>query len=124
MSDIRTYRDLLVWQKGIALVTNIYNATKSFPREETYGLTSQMRRCAVSIPSNIAEGHGRSTRKEYLRYLAVASGSLRELQTQLVIARNLQFLVAETHTEIEEQTLEPERMLNSLQRSLRRRPLT
>lgn len=124
MSDIKTYRDLLVWQKGIALVTNTYDATKSFPREEVYGLTSQMRRCAVSIPSNIAEGHGRSTRKEYLRYLEVALGSLRELQTQLVIARNLQFLSAEAYSDLEEYSLELERMLTSLRRSLRRKPST
>ena len=120
MSDIRTYRDLLVWQKGIALVTLLYQETKSFPREEVYGLTSQMRRCAVSIPSNIAEGHGRSTRKEYLRYLEVALGSLRELQTQIVIARNLQFLDADAHSKLSNLTLELERMLTSLQRSLRK----
>lgn len=120
MSDIRTYRDLLVWQKGIALVTLLYQETKSFPREEVYGLTSQMRRCAVSIPSNIAEGHGRSTRKEYLRYLEVALGSLRELQTQIEIARNLQFLDADAHSKLSNLTLELERMLTSLQRSLRK----
>lgn len=120
MSDIRTYRDLLVWQKGIALVTLLYQETKSFPREEVYGLTSQMRRCAVSIPSNITEGHGRSTRKEYLRYLEVALGSLRELQTQIEIARNLQFLDADAHSKLSNLTLELERMLTSLQRSLRK----
>jgi four helix bundle protein len=119
MNDIRTYRDLLVWQKGIVLVTDVYNATRGFPREETYGLTSQMRRCAVSIPSNIAEGHGRSTRREYLRYLEVAAGSLRELQTQLVIARNLNFLPPDAYSQIEEQSLELDRMLASLQRKLR-----
>lgn len=120
MSDIRTYRDLLVWQKGIALVTLLYRATKDFPREEVYGLTSQMRRCAVSIPSNIAEGHGRSTRKEYLRYLEVALGSPRELQTQIIIASNLKFLGTDAHSRLDSSTLELERMLTSLQRSLRK----
>jgi four helix bundle protein len=120
MNDIRTYRHLLVWQKGIALVTLLYQETKIFPREEVYGLTSQMRRCAVSIPSNIAEGHGRSTRKEYLRYLEVALGSLRELQTQIIIARNLTFLGTDAHSRLDSSTLELERMLTSLQRSLRK----
>jgi four helix bundle protein len=122
MSEIRSYRDLLVWQKGIGLVTKVYEATKRFPREEIYGLTSQMRRCAVSIPSNIAEGHGRSTRKEYLRYLEIGLGSLFELQTQLVIARNLTFLESSSCTELELQARELERMLSSLLRSLRRKP--
>ena len=88
---IRTFRDLLIWQKSIKLVTQIYEVTKIFPKEEAFGLTSQMRRCAVSIPSNIAEGHGRNSTRDYLRFLQIATGSLYELQTQLVIANNLSF---------------------------------
>jgi four helix bundle protein len=122
MSDVRSYRDLLVRQKGISLVTEIYGASKKFPREEIYGLTSQMRRCAVSIPSNIAEGHGRSTRKEYLRYLEIALGSLYELQTQFVIGRNLSFLQKEDAAQLEIHARELERMLSALLRSLRRSP--
>ena len=88
---IRTFRDLLIWQKSIKLVTRIYEVTRSFPKEEAFGLTSQMRRCSVSIPSNIAEGHGRNSTGNYLRFLQIATGSLCELQTQLVIANNLSF---------------------------------
>ena len=87
----KSYRELLVWQKGIQLTVLIYKLSKQFPREETYGLSSQMRRCAVSIPSNIAEGVGRLNTREYRQFLAVARGSNFELQTQLVIARELGF---------------------------------
>jgi len=87
----KSYRDLVVWQKGIQLTTLIYKLTKSFPREEIYGLTSQTRRAAVSIPSNIAEGAGRLNTPEYRQFLGVARASNFELQTQLVIARELEF---------------------------------
>jgi four helix bundle protein len=90
-SMAKSYRELLVWQKGIQLTVLIYKLSKQFPREETYGLSSQMRRCAVSIPSNIAEGVGRLNTREYRQFLAVARGSNFELQTQLVIARELGF---------------------------------
>jgi four helix bundle protein len=86
------YRDLLVWQKAIALVTDIYRLTQSFPREELYGLTSQIRRAAVSIPSNIAEGQGRLTRGEFRQFLGQARGSYAELETQLIIAQNLGYM--------------------------------
>jgi four helix bundle protein len=86
-----SYRELVVWQKGIQLTTQIYKLTKSFPREEIYGLTSQMRRAAVSIPSNIAEGAGRLNTPEYRQFLGVARASNYELQTQLVITRELGF---------------------------------
>jgi four helix bundle protein len=89
METIRTFRDLLVWQKGMQLVTRVYEVSRELPKEELYGLTSQMRRSAISIPSNIAEGHGRSSTKEYVHFLEVAVGSLFELDTQLEIARNL-----------------------------------
>ncbi len=87
----RSYRELVVWQKGIQLTTQIYTLTKSFPREEIYGLTSQMRKAAVSIPSNIAEGAGRLNTPEYRQFLGVARASNYELQTQLVITRQLGF---------------------------------
>jgi len=76
---MKTYRDLLVWQKAMTLVTEVYRKTKTFPREEVYGLTSQVRRSAVSIPSNIAEGYGRNSTSDYIRFLQIASGSLYEL---------------------------------------------
>jgi len=115
---MKTYRDLIVWQKAMALVTEIYKVTKSFPRREDYGLTSQIRRCAVSIPSNIAEGYGRHSRNEYVRFLQIALGSLYELQTQLEIAANLGYLKEDDFNRLYEMTREIERMLSSLIRSL------
>jgi four helix bundle protein len=115
---IRTFRDLLIWQKLIKLVTQIYEVTKIFPKEEAFGLTSQMRRCAVSIPSNIAEGHGRNSTRDYLRFLQIATGSLYELQTQLVIANNLSFFSEEAFISLEENAREIERMLSSFVRKL------
>jgi four helix bundle protein len=103
----------------MALVTEVDVATREFPREELYGLTSQMRRCAVSIPCNIAEGHARTTRKDYGRFLDIAVGSLSELQTQLEIARNLQFLAGDLHDSLQDRCRELERMLSSLIRKLR-----
>jgi len=87
----KSYQDLVVWQKGIRLTVMVYQLSKAFPREETYGLTSQMRRCAVSIPSNIAEGAGRLNTPEYKQFLGVARGSNFELQTQLIVAKELGF---------------------------------
>jgi four helix bundle protein len=88
---VKSYRDLVVWQKGIQLTVLVYNLSKPFPREEIYGLTSQMRRAAVSIPSNIAEGTGRLNTPEYRQFLGVARASNFELQTHLTIARELGF---------------------------------
>jgi four helix bundle protein len=87
-----TYRELIVWQKAINLVEAVYRATKHFPQTELYGLTRQIRRAAVSIPSNIAEGQGRNTTKDFLHFLAVANGSLMELETQIIIARRLNYI--------------------------------
>src|SRR5258708_30402354 len=86
------YRDLIAWQRGMRLVTGIYEATRPFPRDELYGLTNQLRRAAVSVPSNIAEGQARFSRKEFHHFLSVARGSLVEIETQLLIARNLKYL--------------------------------
>ncbi len=88
----KTYRDLIVWQRAMQLVTEIYLASKTWPREETYGLRAQIRRCAVSIPSNIAEGFARRSQGDYLRFLNIAMGSLFEFQTQLEVAKNLGFI--------------------------------
>ena len=89
---IQSFKDLLVWQKSRALVINVYDITKEFPKEEVYGLTNQIRRCAVSIPSNIAEGFGRGSRTEYARFLRIAKGSLFELETQMDISGELGYL--------------------------------
>ena len=110
------FRDLLVWQKAIAFVTEIYRNTQAFPKEELYGLTSQIRRAAVSIPSNIAEGQGRLTRGEFRQFLGHAKGSLAEVETQLIIAHNLGYLI---DVEPLLQSLhEIARMLNGLLNSL------
>jgi four helix bundle protein len=85
----KSFRDLTVWQKSMELAVQIYGLTKQFPREEIYGLTSQMRRSAVSIPSNIAEGQGRTSRAEFRQFVGIARGSNCELQTQLALARTL-----------------------------------
>ncbi len=87
---VRSFRDLAVWQKSIQMAVTVYRLTKGFPKDETYGLSSQMKRAAVSIPSNIAEGHGRLNTPEYRQFLGVARGSNFELQTQLEIARKLE----------------------------------
>lgn len=90
--SVRKYQDVVAWQKAIDLVTAIYRATQSFPSSETYGLTSQLRRAAVSIPSNIAEGQGRASTGEFRHFLGQARGSLLEVETQIVIAKNLDYL--------------------------------
>lgn len=92
---VRNYQDLIVWQKAMDLVEQIYSTSKSFPREEIYGLTSQLRRAAVSIPSNIAEGPGRRTTADFVRHLSISYGSLREVETQILIAARLLYLTKE-----------------------------
>ena len=111
---MRNYRDLVVWQKSMALVTKVYSITRLLPNEELYGLVSQIRRSAVSIPSNIAEGYGRYSTNDYIRFLQIAIGSLYELQTQLEICLNLGYLSKEHFEKIYEQSREIERMLSSL----------
>jgi len=88
----RAHYDLQAWKKAIILVQEIYNLTKSFPKEEIYGLVSQMRRAAVSVPSNIAEGAARSSKKEFIRFLTISRGSLSELETQLIISARLGYM--------------------------------
>ncbi|MFL6245424.1 MAG: four helix bundle protein [Thermoanaerobaculia bacterium] len=115
-----SYRDLIVWQKSMALVTDIYRATDSFPAREMYGLTNQVRRAAVGVPSDIAEGKGRISKKEYVQMLARARGSICEVQTQLEISRNLEFLATEVFTDLESKAAEVGRLLNGLITRLRR----
>ena len=115
---VKTYRDLIVWQKSMALITEVYKVTKNFPHDEMYGLVVQMRRCSVSIPSNIAEGYGRNSTPDYIRFLKMALGSLYELQTQLDISQNLKYLQDDTFGQLFESSREVERMLSSLIRKL------
>jgi len=116
---MKTYRDLLVWQKSMSLVPQIYQMTKTFPKEESYGLVSQIRRCAVSIPSNIAEGYGRRSTDDYLRFLQIAISSLYELQTQIEIALNLGYLSKSNFEKAYESSREVERMLSSLTKRIK-----
>ena len=89
---VRNYSELIAWQKAMDLVAMVYASTKTFPKEELYGLTNQLRRAAVSVPSNIAEGQGRKSRNEFVRYLSIAHGSLCEVETQILIAERLGYL--------------------------------
>lgn len=114
------YRELGVWQKSMRLVTDIYRATESFPKSEMFGLTSQLKRAVISIPSNIAEGQGRDSTKEFLYHLSVAYGSLMEAETQIQIAMNLSFIDKKDADVLFEQCGEVGRMLNGLTRSLRK----
>jgi four helix bundle protein len=114
MSQVNSYRDLIVWQKAMNLVTEVYSISQSFPSSEMYGLTSQIRRCAVSIPSNIAEGYGRHSTADYRRFLQISVGSLFELQTQIEIAQNLHYISKEIFDTFFEKTKELDRMLCSL----------
>lgn len=120
MSDekVRNYRDLLVWQKGIALVKQIYALTRTFPADEKFGLVAQMRRAMVSIPSNIAEGQSRHTTNEFVRFLSLAEGSLAELDTQLTIAVELGYCAAPDVHDAFDRILELRKMLNALRRKL------
>jgi four helix bundle protein len=109
-----SYRDLIVWQKAIALAKLVYHATESFPRHEVYGLAAQVRRAAVSVPSNIAEGQGRLSRNEFRQFLGQARGSLLELETQIVIARELGYVTQEVVQPVFDCSDEVSRLLHGL----------
>jgi four helix bundle protein len=115
---VQDYRQLEVWQEAMNLVTLIYRSTAGFPREEAYGLTNQLRRAAVSVPSNIAEGQGRRSTKEFLNHLSVARGSLLEVQTQVEIGSRLQYVTADQVSHLEREIGTVVRLLNGLIRSL------
>lgn len=118
MAEIRSYSDLLVWQKGIELVEEVYKAIRTFPPEERYALGAQIRRSAVSVPSNIAEGQARQHTGEFRQFLHVSLGSLAELDTQLVIAKRLDYISNESHGLIVERIVELQKMLSSLIKKL------
>jgi four helix bundle protein len=115
---ISSFRDLIVWQKSLLLVKEVYEFTSRYPATELYGLTNQMRRAAVSIPSNIAEGYGRKSTGEYKRFLQISVGSLYELQTQIEIGLLLTFLSDSGHEHLVAKTVELDRMLFALIRKL------
>jgi four helix bundle protein len=115
---VQSYQELIAWQKAIDLGVVIYEATRAFPREELFGLTSQLRRASVSIPSNIAEGQGRHSANEFVRFLHIAQGSLQEVETQLMIAKRLCYLNEEQHRVLLVRCAEIARLLNGLVRSI------
>ena len=116
---IYSYKDLIVWQKSMTLVDEIYKVTKKFPQEELFSLTNQIRRSAVSIPSNIAEGHQRGTRKDYAHFITIAFGSSAELETQLLIARRQNYNTMNDFEKCDNFLEEVVKMLNTLQSKLR-----
>jgi four helix bundle protein len=112
------YKDLLVWQRGMSLAKSIYMLTQEFPAEERFGLTSQIRRAAVSVPSNIAEGQARRSTREFLQFLSHADGSLAELETQLLLASQLAFIQQSEVNPILQEIQEVQKMLTGLRRRL------
>ena len=114
----QNYKDLIAWQKAMDLVILAYSVSNAFPREEIFGLTSQLRRSAVSVPANIAEGQGRRLKGEFVNFLGNARGSLLELDTHLEIALRLRYLKVETHQKIDRSLNEVGRLINGLLRSL------
>jgi len=119
-TTIRSFRDLVAWQKAMLLVTEIYRVTRRFPSEEMFGLVSQMRRAAVAIPSNIAEGQARASTGEFRQFLGHARGSLAELETQIQIAKNLNYLSEAQTSALSETAMEVGRILNGLIAALKK----
>jgi len=115
---VQSYRDLIAWQKSMDLVTEVYHCTQAFPKTETYGLVSQLRRAAVSVPSNIAEGHARLSTGEFRQFLGHALGSLTEIETQILIAQRLCYVDSKKSEELLGRTTEVGKVLNGLLRSL------
>jgi four helix bundle protein len=120
VGTIKTYMDLKIWEKAIAFVTEIYKIPSNFPKSEMIGLTSQLRRASISVPSNIAEGYGRKSKAEFIRFCQIAMGSLFEAQTQLLIARNLGYMPDDVYNNSLDDSREIERMISSFISSLRK----
>ena len=114
MESNRSYRDLKVWQRSLDLAIEIYRVTRSFPKEELYGLVTQMRRASVSIPSNIAEGQSRKSLGDFKRFINIATGSLSELHTQILIAHRLSYFERDTFEKLEMESMEIRKMLFGL----------
>jgi len=115
---VRDFRDLTIWQRAMEIAEGIYDLSNGFPPDERFGLTNQLRRSAVSLPSNIAEGHGRETPAEFARFLRICRGSLAELQTQLILAERLGYCSSSQALPVQESLEEFARMLRGMQRSV------
>ena len=120
-SGIKSYKDLLVWQEGMQIAQACYQITKEFPKEEIYGMTSQIRRCAVSIPANVAEGYGREYPSQFIQFLRIAQGSLKELETHLLLAIRVEITTTQKIKPILNNCESLGRMLRSLIRSLQKK---
>ncbi|MFZ5450204.1 MAG: four helix bundle protein [Thermodesulfobacteriota bacterium] len=118
--EVRSFKDLVAWQKSMALVAEVYRASQGFPKEEIFGLTSQIRRSAVSVPSNIAEGNARTSKKEFQYFLSNARGSLAELETQLLIAHQLAYINETAKNQMLDRLWEVGRIVNGLLSSLKK----
>lgn len=118
MGDIKTYKDLLIWQKGIELTKMTYLLCKKLPSDEVYGLQSQLKRSAVSIPSNIAEGWGRNYSQNFIQFLKIARGSLLELETQIIISKELSFIDENDFLIMTNLIIEENKMLNAFIKSV------
>jgi len=116
---LQSYRELLVWQKAMELAQQVYRMTEAFPKREIYGLAAQLRRAGVSVPSNIAEGYGRGSRKEYVQFLSIAQGSLKELETQVILSEKLAYAAAAQAAIVLSEAEVIGKMLGGLIRSLR-----
>ncbi len=116
---MKVFKNLKIWRQGISIVLDVYNASKKFPPEELYGLTSQIRRSAVSIPSNIAEGSGKNSDKDFSRFLDIALGSSFELETQIIIAQKLNFLKDQDFTDLTDKVIEEQKMISGLQKRIK-----
>jgi four helix bundle protein len=118
VTPIRSYRDLIVWQKAMALAALCYAKTRSFPRTEAFGLTTQIRRAAASIPANIAEGNGRENTGSYIQFLRISQGSLKELETHVLLSQTVELMKAPDADQVLEMTEEVGKLLRSLIRAL------
>lgn len=118
---VRSYKDLIVWQRSIDLIDEVYRLIRAFPKSETYGLSSQLQRAAVSVAANIAEGSGRDSTKEFIHHLAFSLGSLAEVETYLIVSVRLEYAVRSAVAKLESRCDEIGKMIRSLQKSLRRR---
>ncbi len=121
MISVRTHKDLEVWKLSIDFVTEIYAITKSYPKEEQFGITNQIRRAAVSVPSNIAEGAGRRSDKEFLQFLYIALGSVQEIDTQLLISLNLEFISKSDYDNLMTKLNQISKMLFGLIKSIKQK---
>ena len=120
-NKIKSYKDLIVWQKAIELVTDVYSISKTFPNEEKFGIVNQLNRAVVSIPANIAEGWGRESSKNYLQFLRISRGSLMEVETLILISKNLNYLNEETFKSISDKIEETGKILQGLIKGVQQR---